>query len=272
MGVALAVLSSVLMGTSDFLGGRATRRLGALVVAGWSQVVGLAILVLLLPLTTVPQHWGWVGWSLLAGVSGVIALVALFAALSTGTVGVISAVTALGTAVPLLVGLALGERPSALQSAGLAIGLLGAVAAGGPELRGGSSRAVLLAVLSALTAGAMLVFLRAGAAQEPVLSLVAMRLIRIVGFGALALWARSLGGVRRADVAWLVAIGATDVLGLLSYALATRFGLLSVTGVLGGLFPVTTALLGRFVLSERLRPLQGVGVLLAFAGVGLIAW
>jgi len=47
--------------------------------------------------------------------------------------------------------------------------------------------------------------------------------------------------------------------------------MLSVVSVLAALYPVTTALLARSVLGERLPAWQGVGVLAALSGAALIA-
>ena len=55
------------------------------------------------------------------------------------------------------------------------------------------------------------------------------------------------------------------------YAWGTTEGLLSVVAVLGSLYPVTTVLLARGVLGERIRRVQEVGVITALAGVVLIA-
>jgi drug/metabolite transporter (DMT)-like permease len=47
--------------------------------------------------------------------------------------------------------------------------------------------------------------------------------------------------------------------------------MLSLTSVLGSLYPVVTVLLARAVLHERLRPVQQVGVTGALAGVVLVS-
>jgi len=52
---------------------------------------------------------------------------------------------------------------------------------------------------------------------------------------------------------------------------ASTFGLLSITAVLSALYPVVTVALAAAILHERLKPIQIAGVLLAFAGVALIA-
>jgi drug/metabolite transporter (DMT)-like permease len=73
------------------------------------------------------------------------------------------------------------------------------------------------------------------------------------------------------DLAALAAIGALDLLATGLYALATTEGLLSIVAVVGALYPVTTVLLARAVLHERLQPSQALGVGLAFSGVAAVA-
>jgi drug/metabolite transporter (DMT)-like permease len=72
-------------------------------------------------------------------------------------------------------------------------------------------------------------------------------------------------------------LGALALVGLLDaganglYAAAATEGLLSVVAVLGALYPVSTVLLARAVLGERVRRIQEVGIVAALAGVALIA-
>ena len=56
-----------------------------------------------------------------------------------------------------------------------------------------------------------------------------------------------------------------------STRVAQTLGSLSVVSVVGSLYPVTTVLLARGFLGERLRRVQAVGVVLALTGVVLIA-
>src|SRR5204862_23089 len=69
----------------------------------------------------------------------------------------------------------------------------------------------------------------------------------------------------------LFAIGLFDVLANSLFAVATNHGLLSLVAVAGSLYSAVTVLLARFVLRERLAPSQRGGVVVALAGVALIA-
>ena len=57
----------------------------------------------------------------------------------------------------------------------------------------------------------------------------------------------------------------------ISFLLASRLGLLSLTAAVSSLYPAATVALARVVLSERLRGRQVAGLLLALVAVALIA-
>ena len=69
----------------------------------------------------------------------------------------------------------------------------------------------------------------------------------------------------------LVVVGAFDNLANVTFALAAQSGVLALVAVVGSLYPVSTVLLARGFLHERLSRLQLVGVITAFTGVILIA-
>jgi drug/metabolite transporter (DMT)-like permease len=69
----------------------------------------------------------------------------------------------------------------------------------------------------------------------------------------------------------VLAVGCIDLFATSLLALANTKGDLSVVSVLGSMYPVTTVLLAAAVLHERLARPQLAGVVLALAGVGLVA-
>lgn len=274
IGPLLALGSAVTWGVADFAGGMLSRRLPSAAVVGVSQACSLVVLLLVLPLIPAAGDWGWVPWSILAGLAGSAALICFYRALAYGTVGVVSPISALGASIPVLAGLLGGENPGPVRLAGIAVALTGAVLASGPELRGEQpvkAQAIWFAVAAAGGFGLTMLAITRGAASSPMLTMVGMRSASVVAFGIAALALRSVGGVTGRDLPKLALLGVGDVTANALLGFASTVGLLSVTAVLSALYPVVTVALAAVILHERMKPVQVVGVVLAFVGVGLIA-
>lgn len=251
-----------------------SRRLPSAAVVGVSQACSLAVLLMIVPFLPLPTSWGWVGWSVLAGLSGSLALVCFYRALAFGTVGVVSPISALGAVVPVIAGLAAGERPGTWQLAGIVAALAGAVLASGPELRGEEpvkAQAIWFALAAAAGFGVTMLAITRGADDSTLHTMAGMRAASLVAFGVAALVLRTVGGIGRRDLPGLALLGVADVSANTLLGFASTLGLLSVTAVLSALYPVVTVALAAVILHERMKPVQVAGVVLAFLGVGLIA-
>ena len=279
MAVLLALLSSVLWGSADFLGGMVSRRRLAAVVVGLSQAAGLlTILVVALAVGSFDDPTGYLPWAVASGLAGMVGLVCFYAALAAGTMGVVSPIAALGVVVPVVVGLARGERPAALQLVGIAIAIVGVVLASGPELQGrAGARPLLLAAVAALGFGLALLFIAEGSQSSTIMTLVTMRATSVSVLTVALLVAlargtsRSVLAIGWADLALVGVVGVGDLLANLAFGAASRRDDVSIVSVLGSLYPVMTVLLARFVLGERLGKAQTWGVAGALGGVVLIA-
>ena len=125
LSVAIALLSGLVWGIGDFAGGKATQRAAALVVVWLSKLVSLPLLAIYLIATYVPLTLVGLVWGALAGVAGIIGLVLFYRALSAGAMTVVAPVTGVtSAAIPVVVGLLAGERPSSLQLVGVGCALL----------------------------------------------------------------------------------------------------------------------------------------------------
>ena len=279
MAVLLALLSSVLWGSADFLGGMVSRRRLAAVVVGLSQAAGLlTILVVALAVGSFDDPTGYLPWAVASGLAGMVGLVCFYAALAAGTMGVVSPIAALGVVVPVVVGLARGERPAALQLVGIAIAIVGVVLASGPELQGrAGARPLVLAAVAALGFGLALLFIAEGSQSSTIMTLVTMRATSVSVLTVALLVAlargtsRSVLAIGWADLALVGVVGVGDLLANLAFGAASRRDDVSIVSVLGSLYPVMTVLLARFVLGERLGKAQTWGVAGALGGVVLIA-
>lgn len=268
----LALCSSLLWGTSDFVAGLKSKSLPPAAVVGWSQLVGFLALTLVVVFGQGLGPAGWQVWALVSGLAGAVALSAFYAALSTGTMSVVAPVASLGAAVPVLLGVATGDTPSPLSWVGMGVAVVGTVLASGPEIQAGLHvRPVALACVAAVGFGTVLFCMDRGSRVSLVSTLWGMRLVSLVLYAAVAVARRSVGGVGRRDWPTLAFVGLGDLAANACFVAASTQGLVSVAAVLGSLYPVVTILLARVVLAERLRAIQNVGVLLAMAGVVAIA-
>lgn len=269
----LALASSVVWGTSDFVAGVKAKQRPAAAVVGWSQAFGLIAMTVAV-LVRSPHFAGgsWPAWAVVAGVSGSGALVCFYAALSTGRMGVVAPIASLGVVVPVLLGVIEGEHPSSLAWAGIAVAIVGVLLASGPELNGAvSRRPVVLAIAAGAGFGLGLYSIHAGSEDSVIDTLWLMRLTSVSLFGVAALVLRRTGGVVRRDIPVLVFVGLADLVANALFGMASARGFVSIASVLGSLYPVVTAILAYAVLHERLRRIQLAGVALTMAGVVLIA-
>src|SRR4051812_15520002 len=217
-----------------------------------------------------PGGAGWSGWSALASVAGVCGLGAFYRGLATGAMGVVAPISSAAAVVPLVVGLATGERPNAVQAAGIALAIIGVVMASREE-GGASAAGAGLASVAALGFGGFFVGIARASEADVLWALGVSRAFSFAFLACAVLAVRpELPGTAR-EYAALAGIGVLDTTANLLFALATTQGLVSVVAVLGSLYPIVTVLLARFVLHERLRVVQRVGALGALAGAALIS-
>lgn len=271
LAVVLGLAGGASWGTSDFLGGLASRRARALTVVALSQAVGLvlagAVLLALRP-DVPPAHQ--IALGALAGISGAGGLVAFYRALAVGSMSLVAPIGALGALVPLTVDVAAGRSPGPVALAGMAIALSGAALAArapGPASR----RGLGLALVAAVGFGTFFVLLAEAATDSALWALASAR----AGSVPLALLAVAVvgAGARPAPrtIGLIAGAGVLDSTANLLFAAGTREGLVSVVAVLGSLYPVVTIALARAFLAERLSRGQAAGAALAITGAVMIA-
>ncbi|HVT63561.1 MAG TPA: DMT family transporter [Mycobacteriales bacterium] len=277
MAIFLALLSSAMWGTSDFCGGTLSRRRPAMAVVTFSSVIGVTAVLIGAAVTgKFTAGTGYIGWGLLAAVAGSIGIVSFYQALATGTMGVVAPIAALGVVVPVVVGLAQGNRPSVAQDLGIAIAIVGVVLASGPELQRGddtrsAARPLLLAGVAAAGFGIVFVALAHGAESSTAMTLLVMRATSAVVMTGLSLATATSLRITRSELPLLLVVGLFDLGANVTFAYASRHGLLAVVSVLSSLYPAVTVVLARIVHAERLGRVQLAGVIGAVAGVVLIA-
>ncbi|TMD43523.1 MAG: DMT family transporter [Chloroflexi bacterium] len=253
-----------------------TRRLGALVVLLVSQTPTLFLLALLVAVRGARPAAGlWIVAGVFGGLIGLVGLAALYRGMAIGVVSVVAAIAATAPIVPLLFGLALGERPAPGQLVGMGLALGGVLLLTVQRRQSLDHRRVMpgvgLALVAAVAFGLFLVSVRYASRPDPLLGVLAVRAGSVGGLIVLALAFRPRIRLQRRDLSTLVAVGVLDVGADVLFAIATTIGLLSIVSVLSSLYPVATVILARLVLDERMTGIQLAGILLAFGGVLLIS-
>lgn len=271
----LAAAAAWIYGLGDFCGGRASRRLGSLSVTLVGQLFGLVLLgiALLAFADPIAPMVDW-GWGALGGAGGLIGLGLLYYCLANGAMTVVGPLTAVVSAVlPVIVGFALGERPSAVAFAGIVLALVGIVlvtgAIGTPHVPT-APRIVVLTVVGGAGFGFMYVCLDQTSDESGMWPLVAARVVSI-GVAALVVFGRRGQGSAGRVTGYAVAAGIFDMGANVLFVLATREGLLSLVSVITALYPVSTILLAVRFDRERLSPTQVIGLVGVGVAVALVA-
>ncbi|MGZ4730449.1 MAG: EamA family transporter, partial [Acidimicrobiales bacterium] len=209
----LALSAAVVYGTADFFGGVAARRTSPMAVTLFAHVVGLVLLVLALPLLPAasprPADLLYGG---LAGALGGGGVILFYRALSRGAMSVVAPVAALfGAALPVVVGLGLGEQLSLPALVGIAI----AVAAvylvsregddAAPPSHRGFGHPLVLAVVAGAAFGGFFVLLSRTSSAAGLWPLLSARVVSVAVLGSVMLLSgrslRPTPGIRRLVIA-----------------------------------------------------------------------
>jgi drug/metabolite transporter (DMT)-like permease len=270
--ILLALGASVCWGVGDFLGGVSARRLRVLGVLAISQAAGF-VAVGLVALVAGDEFLGTAATlaAVGAGVSSVVGLGSLYRGMAVGAIGVVAPISASAAAIPVVVGIARGERPATIQLVGIVLALIGVVLVSWEHGQTGRLAAgVPFALLAAAGFGAYFLLIDRASSDDAFWAVTVGRL----SSSTLAVTAALVTGallVPRTALPVLVAVGLFDVGANVLLALALNEGFVSLVSVLSSLYPVVTIVLAVLVLHERAGRAQMAGGATALAGVALIS-
>lgn len=274
MPIFLALMSSVLWGTSDFFGGTASKKSPSTTVLLWSSLIALPVISVIAVISgDLVFDSSVVGWGVVAGVSCSIGIVLLYRGLATGPMGVVAPIASTSVLVPVVAGFLRGESPGLLQSIGIAVAVVGVILAGGPHIRDfrtGGHRPILLALGAALGIGVSLLAVANGSEQSAYSTLLIMRVVYPVVLVAAVVATRAPRRPATSVFPMVAIAGVGDVVAVTLYGVATQSGSLPVVAALASMFPVMTLVLARQVHHERLEREQWFGAALALIGVVIV--
>jgi drug/metabolite transporter (DMT)-like permease len=243
-----------------------------------SYPVALVLLLVLALIVGGDISHGAMVWGGLCGLSQAFGIWWFYAALGSGPISVVSPLTAiLVAAIPVGVGLALGERPGAIAGVGVLLALVAVVLVSREATDKDVTPHRFTTKVAWLTVGAGIAFglnfvLIAQAPPEANLwPLVFARLaatLVVLGIAAVS-GNMAVPSGQPLQLALLAAV--LDVGANIAMLMALQASLLSLAGVLMSLYPAATVLLAIVVLRERVTRWQAVGMVLALAAVAMIA-
>jgi len=274
MGILLALAAAVLYGSSDFGGGLASRRLGSLRVSmTGSAVAALAAWVTLILVGGPGPSLRAVAWGLASGLAGGAGTLVLYRGLARGQMSVVGPLSAVGAAVvPVVAGVALGERPSLLSVAGVLVALpaIVLVAASG-SVRGKLGSGLIDGLAAGLAFGILFIGLAQAGRNAGLWPVASEQTGALLITLAVAVKTREPLRIPLRSAGLPVLAGASGMAATLAYFYATHFSMLAIAAVLVSLYPGVTVLLARTVLHERFTPAQRAGLGLCALAIAAIA-
>jgi drug/metabolite transporter (DMT)-like permease len=279
----LGVVAALSWGVHDFIARFPSRAIGPITTVLAVSVAGLIALSVWLLIVGGDVRLVWPDLWLVAvtGVFITLGTLALFASLALGPISIVAPIAGSYPALAMVLAVAQGARPSALQwfaIAGVMAGVVIVSRSGGRyeesgELPSGTLKKVL--GLAFLASVGFAVALSAGQAAVPIFGEVETvwlaRWFGLLTIGVLYLW-RSPGAPQ--PLRWqppLAQMGCLDVAALGTIAAAGTLPDPEFATVVSSAFGAVTVLLARAFLKEPIAPAQFAGMALIFGGVGALA-
>jgi drug/metabolite transporter (DMT)-like permease len=259
-------------GTSDFLGGYATRRANAflftvVVNLGGLLVIGTLALAAHAPFPSARSA----AWVLAGGISGGAALAIFYRALSSGRMGLTAPVAAvLSAAIPAVFSIFTEGLPGRIPLLGFALAAVGLWLITRTE-DGSPPEGIGLAILAGIGFASFYLCVRQAGDTSALWIASLTRTGGLIITGLIVLLLRNFRDITPAGLRWGVVTGCIDSLGTILFVHASQTGRLDEAVVISSLYPAVTVLLARLFLKEQFTRWRLVGLLAALAAVPMIA-
>ncbi len=272
-----SVAAVFIWGTSDFVGGYASKRANAFVLTAFSHLCAFALMLVIALASHGPfPNRVSIVWAIAAGASGGFSLAVFYRALAAGQMGLTAPIAALlGAAIPTLVDIALEGAPSRWSIAGFGVAIIAIWLITRPDPEGqndetGHPKGVAAAALAGVGfAGFYLCVHQASGSPTWIAAIT-----RIGSFTATAVAVGVTGTplkLSRPSAAFGMLAGFLDISGSALFIYASQHGRLDEAVVITSLYPAVTVLLARLVLKEHFSRWKVIGLLAALAAVPLIS-
>jgi drug/metabolite transporter (DMT)-like permease len=259
-------------GTSDFLGGYATRRANAFLFTTVVNFGGLLLMGTLICSTHAPFPTAHsAAWVLAGGVSGGASLAVFYRALSSGRMGLTAPVAAvLSAAIPAIVSMFTEGLPGPISALGFLFAAAGLWLITRSE-NGSSPEGIGFAVVAGIGFAGFYLCVRQAGDGSGLWFAALTRTGGLIVTALIVLLSRNFRDISASGVGWGMLTGGIDSLGTVLFVRASQTGRLDEAVVISSLYPAVTVLLARLVLNEHLTGWRLVGLLATLAAVPMIA-
>ena len=272
MQVALGLVASFLIGTSDFFGAKSSGRTTALQTTTVAFLGGAIATAVLSPFLGAPSVRD-LSIGAMSGVAAFAALTTLWFGYARSGVGTVAPVTAVvSTVVPVLWATVWGDGPGGLGWVGVFVGIVALVLTAYVPGSRNSGRGVTLGALAGVFFAAMFLLAVNTAESAGTWPVVAQRTTAFV----IAACVGVLGPDRPVSkdmvaVRWSLFAGGFGACGVAAIVLGGQRGPITPVIVAGSMYPAVAVGLAWMFLRERLTSRQVAGIVAALIGVCLIA-
>ena len=270
--VGFSLAAVLCWGTSDFLGGYASRNANAVLVTTITNGCGLLAIITVAMLSGSPAPGlANVSWALAGGALGGSALALFYRALAAGNMGLIAPISAiLAAAIPAVFGIFVEGVPHRVQLAGFVLAALGIWLISRSD-QAGRPQGIGLAVIAGIGFAGFYICARQAGTGSALWLAASSRVAAFVCTATWALATKSFHPAQPASLRWGMVAGLIDVSGSVLFFRSLQTGRLDTAVVLASLYPVITVVLARIVLKEQFTRWKIAGMVAALAAVPLIA-
>jgi len=277
VGILLGILAASVWGVAGVAGGLGSRIVGPARAIGWAMLLGMIVAV---PLALASGAPGRVDartglWVLLISACMLGGLACVYAGMRYGSISVVAPISATYGGVAALIAILAGDPVTGLAIGALSFAVVGAVLASRGETATPGAAYSNQRVAALLGAGAALLWgvqlWAGGQIQDDLGASWLVASARMIGVLAitLPLLVRGQLRVERKALPYLLVAGVGEVCGFTLYLVDSEYGIAQ-AAVLTGQYGTVAALIGIFVLKERLQFTQVVGLfLIVLAVIGL---
>jgi len=259
-------------GTSDFLGGYATRRANAFLLTTVVNVSGWFLMGAIAYVTHAQfPSLHTIAWAMAGGASGGTGLAIFYRALASGRMGLTAPVAALiGAGIPTIFGMVTEGLPSSIHILGFLLAGFGIWLISRSEA-GHTPEGISLALIAGVGFGGFYLCLRQAGDGSAMWIATFSRSGALVITATVVLLQRSFRQITVAGIGWATIAGFLDVTGTFLFVRARQTGRLDSAVVLTSLYPAITVLLARLILKEHFTLWKAVGMFAALLAIPLIA-